>query len=61
VRVSKEVRDWKLMWTMRQAFATAFTGVSINAFPPVSCASDQVVALLGKGLQVMADGEVAQS
>ena len=40
---------------------TAFTGRGIVLFPPVAGTADQVVALLRKGGEPMAHGQIAQS
>ena len=44
-----------------QALPTAFTGRGIVLFPPVACTADQVVTLLRKSVELMADGQVAQT
>ena len=43
-----------------QAFPTAFTGGSILLFPPVAGTADQVVSLLRKCGEPMANGQIAQ-
>jgi hypothetical protein len=48
------------MGTAGQAGATALTGPCIHLLPPMACLSDEAVALPGKGLHAMADGQLSQ-
>ena len=49
------------MWAPGQALPTAFTGRGIVLFPPVACTADQVVTLLCKSGELVADGQIAQT
>ena len=59
--VSQKRGDRQVQRAAGQAVTAAATGLGVDRFPPVAGPVDQVVALLGKGLQTMADGQVAQT
>jgi hypothetical protein len=57
----QQIRDRQMMGATGKAIPTGLTPFSIDLFPPVASAPNQVVALFCELLEVMGEPQVAQS